>query len=191
MGMPKQIFEMIVAQAYQQRTILLLDDVDEESQTRITQAVLGLNLAGQEPITLLIDSMGGGGRFADWIVDAIRCSGAPVNGLVVGSAYSAAFWVLQNCHRRLAYPQARMMTHGFKFESLRTDQANFHQLIRESKQRHSNILEIVSRRSGQPIGRCRRWSREERNFLAPEALALGLIDEIVQPKPLPGMEAKE
>lgn len=188
MSMPKPVVEMMIVQAYQQRTILLLDEVNGESQTRITQAILGLNLVGVEPITLFIDSTGGEGRSSDWIVDAIRCSKAPVNGIVVGTAYSASFWILQNCYRRIAYPHARIMTHGFRFASLRTDQANFRQIIREAKEQHAKILELTSRRTRLPIKVWRRWSRQEKSFSAQEALALNLIDEIVQPKPLPGVD---
>jgi ATP-dependent Clp protease protease subunit len=188
MGLPKAMLEVLTPQFFQQRKVLLMDEVDGENQSRVTQTILALNLAGTEPITLIIDSTGGHVTAGRWIADAIRCSEAPVHGLVVGISYSMAFWILQNCHRRISYPHGRLMFHGYGAEGYRCDQPDFEEAVHNCAMWHAEDLAVIAQRTGQSLEQWQKWSIGERKFLAPEALSLGLIDEIVQPKPLPGLD---
>lgn len=191
MGMAKALVDDMVTMAYQRRTVLLLEPVTAEAQARVSEAIFGLNLLGEDPITLMIDSGGGNIRFTEMIVDAARCSRAPVNALVVGEACSAAFYILQNCERRISYPRASFMLHGVRFDMARIDNPNFSRNLEDGRRYHKEMLECTARRSGHSLKECARWSRQERSFLAPEALKLGLIDEIFAEKPLPGAPAKQ
>lgn len=171
-------------QFIQKRQIPLLSQVNGESQELVTNSVLYLNTLGVEPITLFIDSLGGLVKFGDIVTDAVRLSAAPIHGIVVGYAHSAAFWILQNCHCRSAYPSASMMFHGQDLNGLRVDQRDFAQQVRLARSAHAQKLEIVAQRTGQPLQKWKQWSRQEKVFYSLEALSLNIIDEIVHPAPL-------
>lgn len=78
--------------------------------------LMGASLADRKkPILLLIDS-GGGCMGAAWkMVDFITtlCD-VPVDGLVAGSADSAASLILQACRNRLATPNSTMLVHAIR-----------------------------------------------------------------------------
>lgn len=187
MSLPKSVLDSLIPQFLLQRKIPLLTKVDGESQETITQSILALNMISEEPITLFIDSDGGNTTSGRYIADAIRCSAAPVNGIVVACAHSMAFWILQNCHRRIAYPHARMMTHGYSTNGARCDQADFQELTQQLITWHAEDLEVIAQRSGQPLEQWRKWSADEHVFLAEEGLRVGILDEIIPAKPFPSL----
>lgn len=190
MGLSKVLLDELLPQFFLRRQILCMSEINAERQEEITQAILGLNLLSKEPIKLIIDSGGGLLNFGYWIADAVRCSEAPVHGLVVGCAHSVAFWVLQNCHRRVCYPHARLMFHGSDLGKSRCDQPDFQEQVQKNIEAHKDQLAFIARRTHQPLKKWQEWSRNQRYFSAKEALELGIIDEIVKPKPIPGLNCR-
>ena len=188
MGLPKPMLDSLIPQFFLQRKILLFDKIDGQVQESVTQAILALNLSGQEPITLLIDSTGGSTISGRCIADAIRCSQAPVHGLVVGDALSMAFWILQNCQRRIAYPHARMMSHGYAMNEVRCDQKDYREKAEQLILWHAEDLGVLARRSGQSVEQWRKWSSDEHYFSASDGIRLGILDGTAPAKPLPGAE---
>ncbi len=188
MGLPKGILDQLLPQFFLRRQVLCMSDIVGDIQEQITQAILGLNLLSKDPIKLIIDSVGGTVLQGRWIADAVRCSEAPVHGLVVGAAYSMAFWVLQNCQRRMCYPHARFMFHGYDMKSYRCDEPKFLEQAQKNMQSHREDLDFVIRRTHQSLDKWQEWSRNERYFSANEALELGIIDEIIKPEPISGLD---
>ncbi|MBX4209292.1 ATP-dependent Clp protease proteolytic subunit [Candidatus Parcubacteria bacterium] len=166
------------------RQILLQEEIKCSVQDRISASILYLNLQNNSTITLIINSGGGLAVSGMYICDAIRNSPAPVHGLVIGDAHSAAFDIFQHCDRRLCYKHARLMFHAIRLNDLPLDRDDFDDHIKEFREWDDELLRLFSKKSGQPLGRIRTWSRQERYFGAKEALKLGLIDEIVMPKRL-------
>jgi ATP-dependent protease ClpP protease subunit len=171
-------------QFIQKRQIPLVGmEINGGAQDLVTSAILYLNTLGVDPIVLLIDSTGGAIAIGNIIVDAIRMSAAPIHGTVVGFAHSTAFWILQNCHRRIGLPASRMMYHGTALNGNRVDEIGF-----IAKAEHQKALEFLAQRTKQPLSVWRKWSRQERIFVGQEAVRFGILDEITIPPNLPGME---
>lgn len=173
-----QIIEAFLAK----RQILFQGDVDSEMQARITRLILYLNtIDDKQPITLLIDSCGGQTKLSLSICDAIEQSRAVVTGLVVADAFSAAFRILQSCHRRLAYPRARLQFHAPAIDGIRIDDDRWDQYITDLRGLNEEQLHVYAKRSKQSMRQLRKWSKEEEFFSAAKALKLGFIDELVRP----------
>lgn len=162
------------------RQIPLLGSVDLKMQSQFTESILLLNaLDEQKPITLFIDSRGGSVGPALAIADAIVSSKAPVHGLVVAEAYSAAFMVLQNCHTRLSYPNAQLMFHAPLIRAHRIDE-DLSKDIEQAKLYYKKTLKLTHKRSGQNTRTLRAWGKKERYFSGEEAHGLGFVDNIVR-----------
>ena len=179
------------------REIILVGDVaaDPEMQEQIiSAAILYLNTVSSESITLFINSCGGSGDTAQNISDSIQNSVAPVCGVVTGVAYSAAFTIFQACHKRMAYPNAKLMFHG-GILTIRVDNIIDAKIVSEDTVKlgrkqidelrkrisyHQKEIRDIAQRSGQPLKLIKKWWKEERIFTASEAKGFGFIDEIVE-----------
>lgn len=164
------------------RRLLLRGKYTSDTQDVLSTALLLLDLEGQEPIRLDIDSAGGDANPARYLGDVIRSLQSPVHGCVVGAAYSSAFVILQACDLRLAFPNARLMFHSTSTEVETDHPDTAHRLAHARRLNELNLTEL-SKRSGQPLSRLRRWSGMGRFFRAEEALELGFIDRIEYPQP--------
>jgi ATP-dependent Clp protease protease subunit len=171
-----QILEALLSR----RHILIQNRIDAEVQVKVTRFLAYLNALDETPITVLIDSPGGDTRLSLFICDAIEHSKAEVRGLVVGDAISAAFRILQSCHRRQAYPHAVFMFHATSIEGRRIDSPTLMDDLKRLQSLQDEQMEVFSKRSKQTIEQCREWSRNEKTFKAQEALEAGFLDEILQ-----------
>ncbi len=186
MGLPRSMTDLMLPQFYARRQVPCVEEINGDSQERIVQSVMGLNSLGTDPINLLIDSGGGSVVHGRWIADVIRHSVAPVHAIIIGEACSMAFWILQNCQRRICYPHARVMFHGYRVNnSPRVDQPNFQGHIDNVQRWFLEDLNFVIRRTRQPIEQWREWCQNEKFFEPQEALELNIIDEIRQPADFP------
>lgn len=180
MSIPRAVFENALPALVERRQIPLMTEITAEIQQIITQMILIMNLRSSEPITILIDCNGGYTIPGLHTTDAINMSKAPVHGLVVGACASMAFWILQNCDRRLSWPNGRMMWHGAGTR-IRIDQPNLQETLQEMQLESEQKITYIAKRTGVPIAQWREWSSQEKNFTAAEALEKGLIDEIIYP----------
>jgi ATP-dependent Clp protease, protease subunit len=161
----------------QKRQILFAERLTVEMQERISASVLYLSAINETPITLFIDSQGGEVGCELWVMDQIAGSRVPVHGVVIGSAASAAFGVLQACPRRLAYAHAMLLIHAPRV-TVSCDEDNA-KLMQDNMRVHDEQITAFAKRSGQPEAEWRTWSKEQKKFLAYEALRLGMLDEII------------
>jgi ATP-dependent Clp protease protease subunit len=159
------------------RKIILLGDLNQETQEKLSTAIIYLNTISSDPIIFYIDSRGGGVHSAIHLWDTIRLSKAPLHGIVVGKALSAAFAVLQACHVRLAFPNANLMNHGSSV-SVRIDDPEFDRIFTLFKNFDNKILDTLTERGKASKKDNEKWSRMERYFTAMEAFEMGWIDSI-------------
>ena len=162
------------------RQIALVGDVTGDRQEIINASIIYLNALGENPITFFIDSCGGSTTSGMLICDAVENSIAPIHALVTGFAYSAAFYILQVCDRRLAYAHSQLMLHATKVE-WRIDDPNLDEYIKKVTALYQERLEMISSRSGQNKERLKKWGKKEKIFSAEEALKLGFLDGITRP----------
>lgn len=91
------------------RTILLSGEIGDSLADRV---ISGLRMMpGTKPVTLLINSGGGDDDACRAIIGAIRMHSAPIHGLVVGVAESAAAWIFEVCKHRTMTSHSSLMFH--------------------------------------------------------------------------------
>lgn len=172
----------INAKLFPFRKFYLMGKVSDEMQEGFCASLEAWNHDGREPVTLLIDSCGGSLFAGNWVADAISFSASPVHATVTGAAESSAFTILQACHRRSAYPLARLMFHYGSISNLNLD-AVFDpvEFVRKSLKIANTGLDKLVARSGKSSEQIRMWAHESRRFSASEALELNFLDEILTP----------
>lgn len=162
--------------------------------SHILTYLMGASLADRKkPILLLIDS-GGGCMGAAWkMVDFIAtlCD-VPVDGLVVGSADSAASLILQACRNRMATPNATMLVHAIR--STKTVYGDPTRIRRAFANYQENQVALAARTKraftarGVPPKQYDRWfERGEYDILsmhADDMLQHRFIDRVVKRAPL-------
>ncbi len=163
------------------RTLILSGDCDADKQEKICAALIRLNLISEEEITLYIDSKGGGVYAGIHIYDTIKESHAPVRGIVIGKAMSAAFVVLLACDHRTAFPHAILMYHAPTLAGIALDQPDFEQQLALRRDFHHIMLSELTRRGKVSRALFEKWSREERYLTADEAYEAGILDQVIDP----------
>ena len=160
------------------------DAIDDKAFVRDFGALAGKN----KEVTLRLNS-GGGSVFAGIpIYNALKSSPATVNIVVEGMAASMASILLQGASegRRKMYKNARLMVHkpsGGAFGSAKKMRDTADQL----DSLEETLSDIYQERTGQDADTVNGWLVEgvDRWFTAKEALAAGLIDEIIDAAPTP------
>lgn len=166
------------------RKFSLIGEINESLQEHFCGNLEVWSTESDSPVTLLIDSNGGDLFSGRWVADAISFSTVRVNAVVTAVAGSAAFLVLQSCHRRAMYPSAQLMFHYGRISNLNLDIC-FDPVERVKKALRfiDEQLERLANMSGQSIEIVRLWAHEARKFDAQESLRLKFIDEILEPIP--------
>jgi ATP-dependent Clp protease, protease subunit len=183
--------DKVIEALSQKRQILLMERIDGDAQQTVSALIIYLNSLSNEPITLFIDSSGGDTEAEMQLIDAISVSEAPICGVVTGDAFSAAFDILQACRIRKSYAHGKMLFHAPRLSGMPVDdEQKVAKEISDGRRLHEELLLFLSKRTGQSKEKWVKWSKKERKFTAPEALKLGIIDEIIQPVPLPVLEEK-
>lgn len=171
----------------EKRVIHLNGDIAESDAKRISTAILWLNVKNEnEPITLYLESQGGGVLSGLDIYDIVRHSKAPVIGIVRRRANSMAAVILQACTIRKAYEHSDILIHNVQ---VRKDlgkllKGNLEKELEESIKNQESIIEILAWRTKQPVDLIRQKCDEEKSMSPEEARTFGLIDEVICFKPL-------
>lgn len=165
--------------------VVYLGDVDDSMQgarQELTRLVLA---KPDEPVTLVITSFGGSVAGMHALMDRIvglRAAGATINGLVEGYAMSAGLILLQVCEHRMMGPHAKLMAHGITtFLRSGLDIAGLAKRQTEMIKDTRAVADLFARRTHKPVSYWMRLfrSNEPRFYRADEALAVGLVDEIL------------
>lgn len=94
------------------RIVRLRDYFTKEDVEKLEGRMRKFEKEDDEPIVLLIDSNGGDRVPATHLRQVIKGLSVPVYGLVIGRCYSAAFYVLQACHKRIAREGTNLLFHN-------------------------------------------------------------------------------
>jgi ATP-dependent Clp protease, protease subunit len=167
------------------RIVFLVGEINHASAARVMMQMLYLEnqKRGQE-INFYINSPGGIVDDTLAVYDTMRFMSSPVSTFCIGRAYSGAAVLLAAGEkgRRFILPHAKVMIHqpfggvGGQAEDIRI-QAE--QIIKSKKE----LIQILSRHTGQPIEQVQKDSERDKYFTADEAKTYGLVDEVLTEPP--------
>lgn len=168
------------------RIVFLRGAIEETVADDLVAQLLALDVAGDEPVTLYIDSPGGSvtGTFA--IYDTMQLLSAPVRTRCVGLAASgAAVLLATGTGTRSATPNARIMLHQ-PHGGIRGTAADITIAAQEFVWLRERMLAVLAERTGQSVERLRGDMDRDHWLSAEQALTYGVIDEIAVGARRPG-----
>lgn len=178
----------------QHRTISLMGRIDSDSCEQLVEQLLTCQkVSHTEPIKLIIGSPGGSSDAALMVCDVMaHLITAPIEALVIGQCSSAATFILLQCHVRRATPHARFVIHsstisGLRFTMDQMTDKKLSDLLQETRTHSALVANLYGKKLGLEQDKVTeliaRGDQAFNNALsAEEALAIGLITEIVQGK---------
>ena len=174
----------IYSRLLKDRIVFLGGEVDDDSANLIVAQLLFLEADDPDKdISLYINSPGGSVTAGMAIYDTMQYIKCDVSTICIGMAASMGAFLLAAGAKgkRRALPNSEIMIHqplgGARGQA--TDVAiQAEQLVKIKKKLNG----ILSARTGQPIEKVQADTERDNYMTADEALAYGLIDEIVQPK---------
>jgi ATP-dependent Clp protease protease subunit len=174
-GLPGWLEERL----FDQRIVMIRGALTGEASTGVAAALLTLDASGPSPIQLHVASSGGDLAAALAVIDVIDAMVAPVHAVVTSEAGGAVIAVLAAAEKRVACRHAR-----FRLTEPRAAGVNgTADEVAAAAGHHLRELEEVILRlvavTGQPRSRIEDDLSAGRNLSAQEALAYGLIDEVI------------
>lgn len=168
------------------RIIYINDRISEKEAGRICDAIMAFNAENNDPILLYINSNGGNIDAAFSIYDVLRHSGAPVTGIVLQRAHSAASVILQGCKIRKALKHAQILIHNGsisidkKVDEIQEDSEKvIREAIESSVKRRALMHAIYAERTGRSVEEIQKICIADKAVYAEEAKEIGLIDEVI------------
>jgi ATP-dependent Clp protease protease subunit len=182
----------IYSRLLRERIVFLGTEIDDQVANVITAQLLFLEAEDPEKdISLYVNSPGGSAYAGMAIYDTIQFVKPDVRTTCVGMGMSAAAMILAGGApgKRAALPNSKIMIHqgsgGF-----RGTPADIQIAAREILDTTRRMAEIISRHTGQPVDQVM-LDIDRDHFLGPEeAVAYGLIDEVVSPRAAAAVAAR-
>src|SRR5712691_1784822 len=176
----------IYSRLLRERIVFLGQEVEDSIANLIAAQLLFLDAEDPDrDISLYINSPGGSSYAGMAIYDAMQFVKADVRTYAIGMAMSAAAMILCGgaAGKRYVLPNAKVMIHqgsgGF-----RGSPADIQIAAKEILEMTQRMTEIIARHSGQPLEQVLK-DIDRDHFMAPEeAVAYGLVDEVIQPADL-------
>jgi ATP-dependent Clp protease protease subunit len=164
------------------RNLLLYGELDDSDYKDVLESMLLLNSLSQvEPINLFMCSQGGEVDAGMAIYDLIQWIPAPVYTIGMGNCASMAAILLMSGQQRFIFPHCWVMLHqtsGFVWGDKDTTVSRASMMERQEKQ----ILALQAIHTGQSEEQIAKDTIKEKWFDAGEALAYGIVDEIIKPE---------
>lgn len=162
------------------RTIYIIGEIDGEKSFRLIP-VIRLIDESKGPIKVFISSPGGDEAAGFAIYDTLRLVRNRLITTGFGGVYSIAALIFQAGNSRLLAPNSQLMMHngtiGVGGETIDSDRVE--QLGREAAQNNARYHRVIAERSRVDLQKVREWCKNERYFLAEEAVAEGLAEGLV------------
>lgn len=168
----------------EQRKIFLWGAVTDETGKDLTEKLLYLegNAPGKE-ITFFLNTPGGSITAGMAVYDTMKMITSPITIVVTGMAASMGSILLCAAAkgRRLVYPHARILIHQPLISGRMVGPAtDINIQAKEMEKLRAELNQILSNSSGQPLERINQDTDRDFYLTAPEAIAYGLADKIVE-----------
>lgn len=161
------------------RNLVLYGELDDTTYKELLESVLLLNsISDVEPINLFICSRGGEVDAGMAIYDLIQWVPAPVYTVGMGNCASMAAILLMSGKKRYIFPHCWVMLHqtrGVVWGDTDTTLSRATMMERQERQ----FLEIQALHTGKSLEQIAKDTIKEKWFDAEEALAYGIVDEII------------
>ena len=166
-----------------QRKIFLWGAVTDETAKDITEKLLYLeSVAPGKDITFYINSPGGSITAGMAVYDTMKLVTSPITVVVTGMAASMGSILLSGAPkgRRLLYPHSRVLIHQPLISGRMVGPAtDINIQAKEMEKLRAELNQILADASGQPLERINRDTDRDFYLNAPESIAYGLADRIV------------
>ena len=171
------------------RRIFLWSNVDDDSARGVVTRLLSLDSEDPEKeIVLYINSPGGSVHDGMAIYDAMQAITAPVSTVCTGLAASMGAVLLASGQkgRRFTWPHARIMIHQPSVMGTITARATDLDIhAKEIIRMREELNRLLADRTGQDVDKIAADTDRDYFMSAEEAVAYGLVDEIVSSTSLP------
>ena len=167
-----------------ERIVFLGQEVDDQVANLVISQILYLDAdAPDRDIHLYINSPGGMAYAGMAIYDVIQHVRCDVSTICVGMGMSAAAMILCGgaAGKRFALPSAKIMIHQGS-AGTRGAPRDMEIALRETLAVTRRMVEILAHHSGQPFEQVERDVDRDYFMTAEEAVAYGVVDEIIQPR---------
>jgi ATP-dependent Clp protease protease subunit len=178
----------IYSRLLRERIVFLGTEVEDGVANLITAQLLYLEAEDPDKdISLYVNSPGGSAYAGMAIYDAMQYVKPDVSTVCVGMGMSAAAMILAGgaAGKRFVLPNAKIMIHqgsgGF-----RGTPADIQIAAKEVLELTRRMAEIIARHSGQSVDQVMRDIDRDRFMNPDEAIAYGIVDEVVAPRGLNG-----
>lgn len=166
---------------FKARTILIYGGIDQKIAKEVSARLLALQAAGDEPITIFINSQGGHVESGDTIYDMIKFVKPDVR--VVGTGWVASagalIYAAAKKENRFSLPNTRFLLHqpsGGAGGTASDVAIQAKEIIRMRKR----LNEIFARETGQALERIEKDTDRDYWMSAEQAVEYGLVGKIVQ-----------
>jgi len=162
---------------------------DEESGVdfllaeRVIKNIHILESVSKEPISVIMNNVGGDWYHGMAIHDAVKNSSCHITITVYGQAMSMATIILQAADERVMMPNSELMVHDGS-EGYEGSPRSFEAWAKQSKKSRKKMYDIYAERSKMPSSFWEKKCGSDYFLSAEEAVKLGLADSILEP-PVP------
>ncbi len=166
-----------------QNTIDITGKIGDETAFYVRGALQHLTVRGSPPIKVVISSEGGNFGAGLAIYDMLRFYTGHKTAIVNGFAHSSAVFIVQACDTRQCMRHATIVIHNILEPEMSLSVLRDPKKLRETLEdmekaqaRGDAILMARTKRTAEEIATA---NNEEKRIYAEEALAFGLVDEII------------
>jgi ATP-dependent Clp protease protease subunit len=171
-----RVYEQLLAR----RTVFLDRLLDGETASVVAAQLMTLDADGDDPITLLVNSPGGPLDAAGGVLDTIELVGSPVDTTCLGQAVgTAAVVVAAGTGRRRTGAGATFRLKLADVE-LSGTAGRLGDEVGHLRRLHDSVIERLAAATGQEPRLVARDVEQGRILAAEEAVAYGLVDEVVR-----------
>lgn len=165
------------------RIINLVGEVNDALAYHVTSALMVMAEESDKPIQMFINSPGGSVMAGLAIIDVMNHIKAPVYTIVTGLAASMGAAILSAGEKgnRMALPNATIMLHQVSAG----EQGNIQDMrvgLEFTEKLNNRLMTMIAKNCGKTLKQLEKDTLRDKWLFADEALAYGIVDQVVQPE---------
>ncbi|WP_179120118.1 ATP-dependent Clp protease proteolytic subunit [Streptomyces tsukubensis] len=180
------------AKLFEERVIFLGVQIDDASANDVMAQLLCLeSMDPDRDISIYINSPGGSMTALTAIYDTMQFVKPEIQTVCMGQAASAAAVLLAAGApgKRMALPNARVLIHQPSSQTGREQLSDLEIAANEILRMRSQLEDMLAKHSTTPIEKIRDDIERDKILTADDALAYGLVDQVITPRQIGGARA--